>query len=173
MGKAKTAILKVVRKVGGEGVGVRGHFSVFGTDSRTGELRAAVSAGNIVLSSADRGLDLILDRLAGTNTYSLNVTHCDIGTGSTGPTEADTGLVAAVARAAKVDATVSGKQVIIRFFWADADLANGTYREIMAFIDGTATLGTGRPLNRALFGSAYVKGSNTDTTVELTLTLSN
>lgn len=173
MDEIKARILKAVKVALGEGAGVRGRFSIVGTDSRTGELRNVVHANNIVLSSADRGLDLILDRLAGTNTYSLNLSHCDIGTSATAPTEADTGLIAGVARAAKVDATITGKQVVLRFFWADADLANGTYHEIAAYIDGNATLGNGRPFNRAIFGSGYTKGSNTDTTVELTITLSN
>lgn len=151
----------------------KGRFKVTGRDSRTGEVVSCVETDNKVLFSADRGLDLILDRLNGTNTYTLNILYCDIGTSGTAPTESDTGLGAAVARAAKAAGSISGKAITLQFFLADGDLANGTYREIGAYVDGSATLSTGQIFNHAVFGSPYVKGSNTDTTVELTITLSN
>ena len=56
------------------------------------------------------------------------------------------------------------------FFWADADLANGAYKEFAAFIDGTATISTGQILERALFAVTYNKATGEDTTVQLDIT---
>jgi len=62
--------------------------------------------------------------------------------------------------------------VTFRFFFASADLANGTYREIGTFIDGTSTVSTGKMFNHALFGTAYTKGTNENTTIEVVFSIS-
>lgn len=126
---------------------------------------------NRVMLGTNTGKDLILDRLNGTNTYTLNITHADIGTGTNTPADGDTTLQTVVARAAKVTGTISTNILSLQFFFSDASLANGTYREFGTFIDGTSTVSTGQIFNRALFGTAYVKASGEDTTVQLDITL--
>ena len=47
---------------------------------------------NLVVCGVNTGRNLICQRLAGTNTYSLNITHADIGTGTTSPQNSDSQL---------------------------------------------------------------------------------
>jgi hypothetical protein len=148
---------------------LKGKFRVITTDSITGEVkRITPFYNNIVVDGTDTGFNLILDRLNSTNTYSLNITHLDIGTNATAPALSDT-LTGAVARTAKATGVVAGSTLTLRFFFASADLANGTYNDIKLAVDGTATVNTGRCFTRALFGTVYVKGTNEDTTLEYTL----
>ena len=126
---------------------------------------------NIVVRGTDTGADIILDRLNGDNTYSLNLTYADIGTSATAPTIADTVLGAPVARALKAYGAVSGNVLTLQYFFTNAALANGTYREFGTYVDGSATLSTGKLFNHVLFSSAYVKTSGVDTTVEVQFTV--
>lgn len=126
---------------------------------------------NLVVSSANYGRNIICQRLAGTNTYSLNITHGEIGTGSTAPANSDTGLVSGVARSGDPFASVVNNVVTIQFFFGDAQLADGTYREFGTFIDGTITLGTGQLFNRILFSPVYTKATGEDTTCEVEFTI--
>ncbi len=128
-------------------------------------------ARNLVMLGTDTGKDLILDRLAGTNTYTLNITYGDIGTSATAPAASDTACTAVSARAAKTLASVSGNTVTVDFFFTDASLSNTTYREFACFVDGTATVSTGRIFNHVLFSSALVKSSGEDVTISVTFTL--
>lgn len=128
-------------------------------------------ASNMIMLGTDTGKDLILDRLAGTNTYSLNITHGDIGTSSTAPAQGDTTLTTVSARAAKANANVSSNTVAIDFFFADASLSNTTYREFGCFVDGTSSVSTGKIFNHVLFASALVKSSGEDVTISVTFTL--
>lgn len=128
-------------------------------------------ADNLVMLGDNTGKDLILDRLAGTNTYTLNITHGDIGTGSTAPAASDTALTTAVARTPVTLANVSSNTVTFSFFFADGDLANGTYKEFGCFVDGTATVSTGKIFNHVLFASNLVKATGEDITVGVTFTL--
>lgn len=126
---------------------------------------------NLVVSQANHGRNLVCQRLAGLTTYTLAISHFEIGTSATAPTNSDTDLTAAVARAATSYYSISNNVLTLRFFLADASLANGTYREMGTFIDGTITIGTGQMWNHALFSSAYVKATGEDTTVELIITV--
>jgi hypothetical protein len=148
---------------------IKGKFRAITTDSITGEIkRMTPFYNNIVVDGTDTGFNLILDRLNSDNTYSLNITHLDIGTNATAPALSDT-LTGAVARTAKATGVVSGSSLTLRFFFASVDLSNGTYRDVKLAIDGTATVDTGKCFTRALFGTAYVKGTNENTTIEYVL----
>lgn len=145
---------------------LKGRFRVIKTNSLTGDvISESPFYDNLVVDGTDTGFNLVLDRLNADNTYSLNITYLDIGTNSTTPALSDT-LTGAVARTAKQTGTVSGSSLTLRFFFASADLANGTYYDIKLAIDGTSTVNTGKCFSRALFGSAYTKGTNEDTTIE-------
>lgn len=134
-------------------------------------LRVSEWTSNLIMLGANTGKTIILQRLIGVNTYSLNLSHADMGTGSTAPSAGDTTLQAPVARAAVASGSISGNVATLQFFFADANLANGTYREFGSFIDGTGTVSTGKIFNHALFGVPYVKASGEDTTIEMQVTI--
>ncbi len=134
-------------------------------------LRASEWSENLVVSGTDTGRNLIAQRIGGTNTYTLNITHGDIGTGTAAPANSDAQLQTPSVRAAKTSAIISNNIVTLQFFFSDAALPNGTYNEFGTFVDGTATISTGKLFNRALFGTAYVKASGEDTTVEVEFTI--
>lgn len=152
---------------------LKGKFQITKTCSITGRvLYQSDWTDNLIVNGTDTGLNLVLDRINGENTYSLNITHLDIGTSTTAPSASDTNLIAGVARTAKATGVVSGSTLTFGFFFASADLTNGTYREIGTFVDGTSTLGTGKLFSRALFASNYTKGTNEDTTISYVYTIS-
>ena len=155
-----------------EQTGIKGKFRAIKTNSITGEvIEITPFYDNIILLGTNTGKDLILDSLNGTNTYSLNITYLDIGTSSTTPAITDTTLTTVTARTAKATGTISTNALTLNFFFASADLANGSYWEIGTFVDGTATVSTGQMFNHALFGSVYTKGTNEDTTIEVVFTI--
>lgn len=145
---------------------LKGKFRVTKTDAITGEIiYQSPFYKNIVVDGSDTGFNLVLDRLNSDNTYSLNITHLDIGVNATAPAVSDT-LTAGSARTEKSTGVVSGSSLTLRFFFASGDLPNGTYQDIKLAIDGTATVNTGRCFSRALFGTPYTKGTNENTTIE-------
>jgi len=153
-------------------IGMKGKVRIITTDSLTGEVkRISKWYKNLVMLGTNTGKDLILDRLNADNTYTLNISHLDIGTSSTAPAASDTQLGAAVARAAKATGTVASNVLTLRFFFASGDLTNGSYYEVGTFIDGTSSVNNGKIFNHALFGSVYTKGTNEDTTIEVALTI--
>ncbi len=151
-----------------ESAGLTGVYEIVKTNKATGKvLWRSGWQKNLIMLGSNTGKTLILNRLASINTYSLNITHLDIGTSATTPTAADTGLGAAVYRQAFSTMTVSGNQLTASFYLADANLANGTYYEIGTFVDGSSGTGTGQIFNHALFASGYVKSTGEDTTINV------
>lgn len=148
-----------------------GMVTVIKTNSKTGEVISVTKQKNRIMLGTNTGKTLILQRLIGTNTYTLNITHADIGTGTNTPADGNTALQTAVARVAKTTATISSNVATFQFFFSDGDLANGTYNEFGTFVDGTASVSTGKIFNRALFGTPYVKASGEDTTIQLDITI--
>ncbi len=126
---------------------------------------------NLVVSSANYGRNLIAQRLGGVNTYTLNVTHGEIGTGTNAPANGDIGLQTGAVRVAITLASVVNNVVSLQFFFSDATLPDGTYTEFGTFIDGAAGLGTGQIFNRVLFSPGYSKSAGEDTTVEVEFTI--
>lgn len=152
--------------------GIIGKVRYITTDSRTRKLlRVSEWSKNLVVRGTDTGKDIILDRMAGVNTYSLNITHADIGTGSTAPTNSDTALETAVRREAKTLATVSGNTLTLSFFFSDANLPDGTYNEFGTFVDGSTGTGTGQLFNRVVLSSPLVKATGQDNTIEVIFTV--
>jgi hypothetical protein len=136
-------------------------------------IETAVAGQNLIMQSPNYGLDLIVQRLVGMNTYSLNILFGEIGTGSTTPAVTDTALTTPTNRA-----TVGFQQdygttdAILQFFFSDSQLANATYYEFGTFVDGTSTLGSGQLFNHILFGSPYAKVAGQDTTCEVDFAIS-
>lgn len=164
----KKTMSKIEQK---EGIKISGIVTIKTYKAGTKELLRILRFKNLVVSNTNRGRNLIAQRLGGTNTYTLNITHGEIGTGSTAPSVGNTGLVAAVARVATTLATVSNNILTLQFFFSDVALPNGIYNEFGTFVDGAAGLGIGQLFNRALFGIAYTKNAGEDTTVETEFTI--
>lgn len=140
-----------------------------------GFIATAVECHNLITASSDRGMGTIIKQLAGSSAYTLEITHGEIGTSATTPTEADVALNAGVSRKEVTVVTeLSNKSVQFQFFWADLELTDDTYREFGIYANGTSlTLGNGRMFNHALFSPIYNKSSGEDTTVEVQITLQN
>jgi hypothetical protein len=119
----------------------------------------------IVSGSGGYGRNIIARILANDNTYPLPITSASIGTDSTAPTNADTDLIAPVLEDIGVaDEEVTDNVVVLSFFISNSELANGTYKEFGLFC-GTKLFA------RSIITPSYVKGTNEDTTVEYTITI--
>jgi hypothetical protein len=139
----------------------------------TKELLKEIATPNLIVSSPNRGLDLIVQRLIGTNTYSLNITHGEIGIGQAAPATTDTQLGSAVVRVSTTySADNANQKAALQFFFPDSILPNQTYYEFGTFVDGQPSLGTGQLFNHALFSQPYAKVSGVDVTVEVDFTVS-
>lgn len=134
-----------------------------------GFIELAVVQRNLIVSDVGgTGKNLLARALGGDNTYSPNITYGEIGTGNTAPASSDVALTTPTDRVAVTSADISNNTVILRFFFSDGTLADGTYYEFGTFGGGgSATIGTGKMFNHALFGSPYVKGTGQDTTVDV------
>lgn len=139
-------------------------------------LSVAAENRNLVVTSTDRGVNLILRTLGNANadmtTYGLSITHGELGTGNTAPASTDTGLTTPADRQLLTLASMNSLTSLkLQFFWADAELANGTYKEIGTFAAGSSGLGTGQMINHALLTPNYTKASSEDTTMEINFQL--
>lgn len=115
---------------------------------------------NTVPTASNHGRDVIAQRAYGLTTYDLEIDSGSIGTGSTSPSVSDTDLETPVETDLPIATkTKNGLQLTYNFFIADANLADGTYREFGLFMGN-------QMLSRALFGSAYTKSTGEDTQVE-------
>lgn len=146
---------------------MKGKYRIIKTDSKTGAIISKTPYyKNIIVDGTNTGFNLFLKRLYGTNTYSLNITHIGIGSGTTTPTLADTTLETEVARSVIATKSLSATEVTFRFFFPDIDLPDGNYNEVGLFIDGTATLDSGQMFTHSLLDSTYSKADGEDTTIE-------
>lgn len=152
--------------------GISGRVRVITTKAGTKEiLHISEWMKNLIVSGTNTGRNLIAQRLASINTYSLNITHADIGTGITPPANSDTQLGTPIARAPVTLQVVSNNVVTLRFFFSNALLPNGTYTEFGTFVDGSGAVSTGKLFNRILFGAAYTKATGEDSTFEVEITI--
>jgi len=124
---------------------------------------------NVVLTGANRGISILLDRLAGITTHAGIITFGDMGDDSTAATAADTGLGNALVRAQISAVSRSGLTTDFRFFYPDVLTPNDTYREFGMVIGGTSTLETGQPFNHLVM-SPLVKAAGEDHTVVCRIT---
>jgi hypothetical protein len=153
---------------------ISGKVKIITTKVGTDEvLRETDWMKNLVMNGASTGINLIAQKLCGDNTYSLNINKADIGTGTNTPANGDTQLQTAVARGVATPQGSAGGVATLKFFFSDGVLANGTYKEFGTFVDGGVAVNTGQIFNRILFGTPYTKGTGEDTTILVTLTISN
>ncbi len=137
-------------------------------------IRTAAECPNLIMDSPNYGLDLIIQRLVGINTYSLNVLWIEIGTGSTTPNVNDTALTTPTIRAAvNFQEDFGTTDAIVQAYITDANLANATYTEVGSFVDGNSSIGTGQIFNHALLSPTYSKVAGQDTTIQIDFTVTN
>ena len=141
---------------------------------KANEIAAPVVNRNLIMQAANVGKDVIIQRLLGTNTYSLNLSYGEIGTGNTTPAITDVALTTPVARASlnnAVSQNIGNNQAQVQYFFPDNTLTNSTYKEFGCFIDGSASLGSGQLFNHSLFTTPYTKSAGTDITCQVNITL--
>ena len=134
-------------------------------------LGIALKQKNLVVSSSNRGRNILCQWLAGVGTYAIGINYGEMGTGSTTPTNADIALTTSIKRVAPTTYVISNNVLTLQFFFSDVVLPNNTYYEFGTYIAGAAGLGTGQLFNHALFSSPYVKASGEDTTIEVDFTI--
>lgn len=126
---------------------------------------------NKVLSSAECGIQLFLDRLYGDTTYTSVIAHADIGDDNTAVNaSSDTGCLNPLVRASIADKSESGNQRTFRFFFADAATPDDTYEEFSMMTDGNSTPGNGQGFNRIVMSTPLVKASGEDHTLVCRIT---
>ena len=156
-----------------EGIRLKGTVILRAYKAGTKELLTEITTPNIIVNSPNYGLDLIIQRLVGTNTYSLNITQGEMGTGTTTPAVTDTQLTAGVVRTSPTYVADNGNTIaVLQFFFPDSTLPNDTYSEFGTFVDGSNVLGSGQMFNHALFATPYAKVSGIDITCEVDFSLS-
>lgn len=127
---------------------------------------------NKVVLSPDNGRNLITQALSGDYTGSLEITHCELGTGTTDVTDNDTITESGAIRIQRAYVSVASNVLTLKFFFSDAILTDGTYNELTMWMDGSASISSGHLFNRLMFStSAYTKATGEDTSVEIKCTL--
>lgn len=116
------------------------------------------------------GRAALITRLVGTNTYTGNVTHCALGSGTSTPAVGDTTLQTETYRKALTSGTPSSNVGILETFFAPGE-GTGTLEEYGYFIDGTGTVNSGQLFNR--FSQTIVKSSTESLNVQSTVTFSD
>lgn len=139
-----------------------GHFEIISLENGREVWRSPVMENKIL----DAGLVLIVQHHAGNDSNALEITSLEVGDGDTAVSGSDTALdnlvLAAIPPSKK---TPSGASIVLEFFVVDAELADGTYKELG--LRAGATLYT-----RALFNTPYVKVAGRDTIIRYTLSYS-
>jgi len=137
-------------------------------------LGIAVETRNLIMDSPGYGLDLLIQRLVGINTYSGNIQWIEIGTGTATPTVNDTGLTTPSIRlAVSYQEDFGTTEAVVQAYVSDANLPNGAYSEVGSFVDGTSSIGSGQIFNHALLSPTYSKVSGQDTTIEVDISIMN
>ncbi|MBA4307002.1 MAG: hypothetical protein C0429_09735 [Sphingopyxis sp.] len=106
---------------------------------------------------------LLVEHNTGSATTPLEITTLEIGTGDNVVTAANTALeTLTLAGVIPSKVTPAAKSIEMEFFITDAELADGTYREI-GLRCGTVLA------TRALFTTPYVKATGRDTIIRYTV----
>lgn len=162
-------ILKRIAKILGHNTAtLSGRYRLIATNSITGERMFATDwIENLVVNNANRGVQIVANRLAGITTYDLVITKAKIGTGTNAPADGDTDLQTPVFTKNSVAlASAAGNVASLSFFITTTELANGTYTEFGIFA-------TDQLIARSIISPSYVKGTNQDTTIEYEITVAN
>lgn len=151
-----------------EGLKLKGSYVIRTYKAGTKELiKEYPRIDNMIMLGTGYGANLILRALVDDSTYQaadLPISSASIGSGTTAPAITDTDLatpeVTGIAVASSEILSVSS--IVISFFIPDATLPDNTYTEFGIFSNG-------RLFARSLLSPYFIKLSNTDTTVDYTI----
>lgn len=105
------------------------------------------------------GRNVLARRLAGDTTYSGEIDWGALGSGSTAFTNASTQLNTEVYRKQASSQAYDDNITYIDWFIASGDVANQTFQEFGAFIDGSASANSGRAWSLLITGGWVKSGS--------------
>lgn len=105
------------------------------------------------------GRNVLARRLAGDTTYTGIINYGAFGSGSTPFSNASTQLNAEVYRKLSSSSSFDNNIAYVDWFIASGDVANQTFQEFGAFIDGTASANTGRSWSLLITGGWVKSGS--------------
>ena len=136
------------------------------------EIRRLTSVRELVLSNIipTVGRAVIAQRLASTNTYTLNVNYGAVGDDNTAVANGDTALGNEVYRKAISSYTSSNNIAYLSQFYASTDF-NDTIEEFGWFIDGGAGADSGQLFSHFLT-TTIAKSATETLTIESSLTIS-
>ncbi|HBT75042.1 TPA: hypothetical protein DEB29_03520 [Candidatus Wolfebacteria bacterium] len=134
-----------------------GNTALIETLQIAGVILAVQYAKNIIPTT---GRNVLARRLAGDTTYSGEVDYGAIGNGSSPVfTNASTQLVSELYRAQADSQAFDENIAYIDWFIASGDVADGTYTEWGAFIDGTVSANSGQAWSLLATGGWVKSGS--------------
>jgi len=123
---------------------------------RSGAVLGVKTATNLIPTT---GRNVLARRLAGDITYSGEVDYGALGSGTTAFTNASTQLNTEVYRAQAASQSFDNNIAYIDWFIASGDVANQTFEEFGAFIDGSAAADTGQAWSLLITGGWVKSGS--------------
>lgn len=123
---------------------------------------------NLIVKNSNSGVNIAIKNMLGDFTYTLEITHAKIGTGTTAAADGDTDLEEAVLSDIKVmDADETGlDEATFLFFIADTELPDDDYTEFGLFCGA-------RLFARSIITPTFSKGANQDVECEYVITNSN
>ena len=126
---------------------VKGHFKAILKDL-SGNIIQIKEVDNLVVNTSKNGFAKLLAGEAG---FTGEINYLALGTGANTPSSADTTLQTEIGRTTIVGGTLSrtNNVVTMEFYFSPTE-ANGSIKEIGAFIDATATTDSGSLFDRAL-----------------------
>ena len=104
-----------------------------------GQISDVYERQNLIVNA---GLAIVAQRLAGDDTYSLEINYGALGDGTGAIADSDTEMENEVYRKLASSSSHDGKTAYIDFFYEKADVA-GTFTRFANFIDGEAGADTG------------------------------
>lgn len=116
----------------------------------------------------DLGKNVLARLLCGDTTYSGAINYGALGSGTAAFSSSSTQLNTEVFRKLKVGEEVDGSTAYIDWYIASGDVANQTFNEFAAVIDGTGSANTGRPISLVLTGG-WVKSGAVFITLSVTI----
>jgi len=152
-------IMKTISKGFQEGIISKGIWTITVRDP-LGNIVSQKTIENIVVTAGRNQIAkaLAVELVA---ISDIEISHQELGTGTTTPAVGDTGLETPTGgtRKAITSTASSGKQLNITAFWAAGE-ATGTHEEYGTFINGTGVSNSGVLLNRVLLSSVVVLAAN-------------
>lgn len=123
---------------------------------KSGAILSHKTAHNLIPAT---GLNVVARRLAGETTYSLEVDYGALGSGSSAFTGASTQLNTEVYRKQAASQAYDANISYIDWFIESGDVADQTFEEFGAFIDGSGSANSGQAWSLLITGGWVKSGS--------------